>query len=133
MRPQPQAMLRPAWRRTICALIAAPAVLALAACGGASSGGTASKPPAATAAAETAPAYVKAQELFTANKCISCHGVDLSGKVGSKTNLQKVGAKMTEEQIAKQIRDGGGGMPAYGTKLSEEDIGLLSNWLSSKK
>lgn len=132
MKHNQRAMLHPAWRQIIGALLALPMVLALAACGGAPGGGG-SKPPAATAAAESNPAYVKAQELFTANKCISCHGVDLSGKAGAKTNLQKVGSKMTKEQIASQIKNGGGGMPVYSNKLSEEEIGLLSDWLSSKK
>lgn len=127
-----EAMLRAAWRRRIGALIVAPMVLALAACGGASSGEATPKP-AATAASESNPAFVKAQELFTANKCISCHGVDLAGRAGAKTNLTKVGSQMTKEQIAGQINNGGGGMPAYSTKLSEEEVGLLSDWLSSKK
>ncbi|UKS26476.1 cytochrome c [Paenibacillus sp. HWE-109] len=128
---------RTARRRITAALILAPMVLALAACGGTSgstSGGSATpKAPAATAASESNPAYVKAQELFTTNKCISCHGVDLSGKAGAKTNLQKVGSKLSSEQIANQIKNGGGGMPVYKTKLSDEEIGLLTDWLSSKK
>ncbi|WP_279628319.1 c-type cytochrome [Paenibacillus ferrarius] len=124
---------RAARRLTIGALILAPMMLALAACGGTSGGSATPKAPAATAASESNPAYVKAQELFTANKCISCHGVDLEGKVGVKTNLQKVGSKLSSEQIANQIKNGGGGMPVYKTKLSEEEIGLLTDWLSSKK
>jgi cytochrome c551 len=125
--------LRAAWRRLIGAVVIAPMVLALAACGGASGGSATTKPPAATAAAESNPAFVKAQEMFTTNKCISCHGVDLTGKVGPKTNLQKVGSKLSKEQIANQIKNGGGGMPVYKTTLSDEEIGLLSDWLSSKK
>ncbi|SDO67802.1 Cytochrome C oxidase, cbb3-type, subunit III [Paenibacillus sp. yr247] len=125
--------LRAAWRQVIGAFVITPMVLALAACGGASGGGATPKPPAATAAAESNPSFVKAQELFTTNKCISCHGVDLAGKVGPKTNLQKVGSKMSKEQITNQIKNGGGGMPVYKTTLSEEEIGLLSDWLSSKK
>ncbi|MBD0382356.1 cytochrome c [Paenibacillus sp. WST5] len=117
-------------------LVIAPMALVLAACGGGSSNGAAMPPasPAATAAAgESNPAYVKAQELFTANKCISCHGVDLAGKAGAKTNLQKVGGKMSKEQIAEQINNGGGGMLAYKSKLSADEVGLLTDWLSSKK
>ncbi|MDF2644993.1 MAG: cytochrome c class [Paenibacillus sp.] len=120
--------------RWIGALVIAPMVLVLAACGGGTSGGSATtKTPAATAAAESNPAFVKAQELFTTNKCISCHGVDLAGKVGPKTNLQKVGSRLSSEQIANKIKNGGGGMPIYKTTISEEDIGLLSDWLHSKK
>jgi cytochrome c551 len=122
------------YKRIIAALVIAPMVLALAACGGGTSGGSAAtKTPAATAAAESDPAFVKAQELFTTNKCISCHGVDLAGKVGPKTNLQKVGSRLSSEQIANKIKNGGGGMPVYKTTISEEEIGLLSEWLNSKK
>ncbi|MDQ0871730.1 cytochrome c551 [Paenibacillus sp. V4I3] len=122
------------YRRMVGALVIASMVLALAACGGGASGGSAAtKTPAATAAAESNPAVVKAQELFTTNKCISCHGVDLAGKVGPKTNLQKVGSRLSSEQIANKIKNGGGGMPVYKTTISEEEIGLLSDWLNSKK
>ncbi|NEW08056.1 cytochrome c [Paenibacillus sp. SYP-B3998] len=110
-------------------------VLALAACGS-GSGITPKAPVSPSASADTQesnPAYVKAQESFTVNKCISCHGVDLAGKVGPKSNLQKVGATMSEEQITNKIKNGGGGMPAYKTKLTEEEVGLLADWLSSKK
>ncbi|SEC51105.1 cytochrome c [Paenibacillus sp. GP183] len=77
--------------------------------------------------------YVKAEELFKKTNCISCHGVDLSGRVGPKTNLQKIGAAYTPEQIANQIRGGGGGMPGYEHKLTADEIQLLTDWLSSKK
>ncbi|TXK82712.1 cytochrome c [Paenibacillus sp. N3.4] len=105
---------------------------ALAACSAGGGTSPATKAPAATAA-ESNPAYVKAQDIFTANKCISCHGVDLAGKVGPKSNLQKVGSTMSREQIANQIKNGGGGMQPYKNTLSEEEIGLLTDWLGSKK
>ncbi|UJF32819.1 c-type cytochrome [Paenibacillus hexagrammi] len=130
-------------RLLACTLLAAAVMAALTGCGGKNGGaaaspgaagtaGTSAASPAATQT-ESNPAFVKAQELFTVNKCISCHGVDLEGKVGPKTNLQKVGAAMSKEQIAAQIANGGGGMPAYKTKLSEDEIGQLTDWLSSKK
>ncbi|MFD0696842.1 c-type cytochrome [Paenibacillus sp. GCM10027628] len=128
------------WRGTISVgsamMVIAPMALVLAACGGGTGNGAAkpSASPAATAAAqESNPAYVKAQELFTTNKCISCHGVDLEGRAGPKTNLQKAGTAFSKEQIANQIKNGGGGMPGYKSKLSDEEVGLLTDWLSSKK
>jgi cytochrome c551 len=107
----------------------------LAACGG----GTANKPssnPSSSSPSPTAEsneAYVKAEELFKKTNCISCHGVNLEGRVGPATNLQKIGGSKTKEQIANQISNGGGGMPVYKTKLSEDEINLLADWLSSKK
>ncbi|MEC0226037.1 c-type cytochrome [Paenibacillus alba] len=82
---------------------------------------------------ESNPDFVKAQELYIANKCISCHGTDLSGRVGANSNLQKVGNKLTAEQIQNQIKNGGGGMYPYKDKLTEEEVILLTNWLRSKK
>ncbi|MEW9700970.1 cytochrome c [Paenibacillus sp. SI8] len=126
------AMRPAAWRGSFGVMIGIALVLFLAACGG-GSGSKASVTPAATMAPESDPAYVKAQELYTTNKCISCHGVDLAGKVGPKTNLQKVGSTMSKEAIANQIKNGGGGMLPYKNKLSDEEVELLSDWLSSKK
>jgi cytochrome c551 len=68
--------------------------------------------------------------LFKQN-CVTCHGVDLQGGFGP--NLQKVGGRLTKEQIIKQIHDGGGDMPPFGTQLKAEEIQSLANWLSAKK
>ena len=109
--------------------------VSLTACGGNGNvtTGSGSAPSPAPAAAETNEAFVKVQEMFTANKCISCHGVDLAGRAGPKTNLQKIGASKSKDDIINQIKNGGGGMPAYKSRLSDEEIGLLADWLSSKK
>lgn len=63
--------------------------------------------------------------------CMSCHGKELQGKVGP--SLQTVGSRMSEEEIAALIRQGKGGMPAYGTRLSGEDIQALAAWLAERK
>jgi cytochrome c551 len=47
--------------------------------------------------------------------------------------LQKVGGRLTKEQITKQIHDGGGDMPPFGTQLKDEEIQSLAAWLSAKK
>jgi cytochrome c551 len=106
-------------------------IIVAAGCGSKSNSNVDIQTPAASAG--TSEASVKAQELFKKTNCISCHGVDLSGRVGPKTNLQKVGTTMTKEQIAQQIREGGGGMPVYKSKLTDEEINLLTDWLSAKK
>jgi cytochrome c551 len=71
-----------------------------------------------------------AAALFKQN-CITCHGVELQGGFGP--NLQKVGGRLTKEQIIKQIHDGGGDMPPFGTQLKAEEIQSLADWLSTKK
>jgi cytochrome c551 len=111
-------------------------VISLTACGTAKNTpnqGNAGPSPAASAAPSSDSKYVKAEELFKKTNCISCHGVDLSGRVGPKTNLQKIGSAYTPEQISNQIRGGGGGMPGYESKLTADEIQLLTVWLSSKK
>lgn len=63
--------------------------------------------------------------------CISCHGNDLQGRAGP--NLQKVGSKLTEEQIIDVISNGRKGMPQFGKRISAEEIQSLTTWLSENK
>jgi cytochrome c551 len=113
------------------------AVISLAACGTAKNAPNPGNVQPTSAAALPAPSSdsksTAAEALFKKTNCISCHGVDLSGRVGPKTNLQQIGAAYTAEQISTQIRFGGGGMPGYERKLTADEIALLTDWLSSKK
>lgn len=113
------------WRSASMLTFAAAAAVTVG-CGGSGVGGTQSK------ALQDAPAGVAA--VYRAN-CISCHGSELQGRVGPQTNLTQVGARMSAEEIAGRIRDGEaeGGMPAFGEKLTAEEIEGLSDWLSGKK
>ncbi|NBD23764.1 c-type cytochrome [Paenibacillus glycinis] len=99
-------------------LLAVPAVILML-------GGCASSSKATVGSADT-------PQAFKSN-CISCHGTDLQGRMGATTNLTKVGKRMTKEQIATQIKQGGGGMPAFSGKLSDAQIEELAAWLSAKK
>ncbi|QAY68095.1 c-type cytochrome [Paenibacillus protaetiae] len=97
-------------------------VTALSACsGGSGSGGT----PHMDAPPDTAAVY-------KAN-CVSCHGSDLQGRVGPDTNLQKVGARMTEAELVEQITDGGSRMPSQKGRVTEQEIAALAAWLAQKK
>lgn len=115
-------------------------ILTLAACGqkSDSSAGKASTAPSATmggttgAAPSAGTATIDAQALFKAN-CVSCHGADLEGKLGPNSNLQKVGAKKSKDQIVAQIKNGGGGMPGFQGKLKDAEITALADWLATKK
>lgn len=121
---------------TICGFVLALTV-ALAGCGksGTPSTAASSSPVsggAASAAPTTAvsPTKLDAEAIAKAN-CISCHGADLAGKVGP--NLQKIGAKLSRDQIKNQITNGGGGMPSMKNKLKPEEIDALADWLAAKK
>lgn len=74
---------------------------------------------------------VAAAEAIYAKSCLVCHGEQLEGKMGP--NLQKVGAKMTQEQIFKLVTNGKGAMPGFKSSLKEEEIANLSIWLSQHK
>ncbi|KIL42344.1 hypothetical protein SD70_01295 [Gordoniibacillus kamchatkensis] len=114
------------------AALAAIAV-ALAACGGAGAkagGGAASGKEAA--AGPLAQTSEPVQALYKAT-CQACHGADLAGRAGPVTNLQHVGSKLTEEQIAAQITRGGGNMPGFGNKLKPDEVAALAAWLAAVK
>ncbi|WP_227013504.1 c-type cytochrome [Paenibacillus psychroresistens] len=64
--------------------------------------------------------------------CTSCHGVDLEGRMIGP-NLQKVGARLTEDKIIHQITNGGERMPSFKDKLNEQEIKALVAWLADKK
>lgn len=74
----------------------------------------------------------KTGAVYKAN-CVSCHGSDLQGRMGSQTNLQKVGARMTEPAIVEQIKKGGSSMPPFEERLTDEQIAGLAAWLAGKK
>lgn len=90
--------------------------------------------PAATAAptATTGGATTKvdAQAVIKQN-CVMCHGVNLEGR--GAPSLQKVGGKLSKEQIATILVNGRGGMPSFKGKLSDDEVNTLAVWLADKK
>jgi mono/diheme cytochrome c family protein len=68
--------------------------------------------------------------LFKTN-CGSCHTLAdaaTSGTVGP--NLNAIG--LDDAAVAKQIANGGGGMPAFGGTLTEDQIKLIAKYVSSQ-
>ncbi|MYL33443.1 c-type cytochrome [Pontibacillus yanchengensis] len=68
------------------------------------------------------------EQIFK-NNCASCHGSDLSGGVGP--NLQKVGSKLSVEDIKGIITNGKGSMPP--NLIQGEKKTAVANWLAEKK
>jgi cbb3-type cytochrome c oxidase subunit III len=76
-------------------------------------------------------------DLFK-QKCSMCHGVDGKGYAALKTpdfTDPKVQASLTDKEIAEVIKNGkkGTAMPAFGDKLSDEQIHALVNYIRSLK
>jgi mono/diheme cytochrome c family protein len=61
------------------------------------------------------------REVFDAQGCGGCHVLEEAGSSGTiGPNLDE--AQPSFDEALAQIRDGGGGMPAFGEQLSEEEL-----------
>ncbi|GAB4248068.1 MAG: hypothetical protein Kow00129_08740 [Thermoleophilia bacterium] len=57
--------------------------------------------------------------------CAVCHSEDGTGGTGEDlTQLS-----LSEDEVAEQVRNGGGGMPPYGDQLSDEEIEAVSGYV----
>ncbi len=66
--------------------------------------------------------------VFQEKQCRDCHSL---GSVGGKRGpaLDAIAAEMTEDQIIRQVLQGGGNMPAYGKALSPAETDALTRFL----
>jgi len=63
-------------------------------------------------------------------QCRNCHAIDgVGGKRGP--DLADVGTRLTAPQLARQIIQGGGNMPAYGKNLSPYEVDALVAYMVS--
>jgi mono/diheme cytochrome c family protein len=110
--------------KPIAALLAV-LVLALgaAACGGDDDDGNgAQPPPAGTTEAD-------GESVFTEN-CGSCHVLEAAGTSGTiGPNLDEV--QPDQATVEEQVRNGGGGMPAFEGKLTEEQIDAVAEYVAT--
>ena len=65
------------------------------------------------------------KELFTANGCVACHGVDLSGGIGPKLAGRTV-QDLPEDRIRSQVNQGGNGMPAFPNLTSTQVSSIIA-------
>ena len=106
--------------------------LAVAGCGGGddegsatTSGGAAATEPAATGGDDAADGAA----VFASAGCKNCHTLKAAGATGNVgPNLDEL--MPDEEQVAVQVANGGGGMPAFGDKLSDEQIEAVAQYVS---
>ena len=100
--------------------------LVLAACGGGDKE-DAAKTDGGTEPTETASAG-DAEKVY-GQYCASCHNADLSGGVGPE--LQKVGSRLSQDEIATVLKDGRNAMP--GGLIKDADLDAMAEWLATKK
>ena len=60
-------------------------------------------------------------DVFASAGCGSCHTLEEAGTSGT-TGPQLDDANLSADAVAAQVRNGGGGMPAFSDQLSEEEI-----------
>jgi mono/diheme cytochrome c family protein len=102
------------------ALAAAP----LAGCGGDDGGdGSSGPPPDQVVASGDAPRG----DLVFHDNCAACHGRD--GEGGSGPAIAGEEAYTDPEVVVSQIREGGGGMPAFGDRLSAQELADVSAFI----
>jgi cytochrome c551 len=78
----------------------------------------------------TSGAHEAGQKVYVRENCAACHTI--SGKGGTVgPNLTHVGSRLKADAIARQIKNGGGGMPPF--KLSQKDLDALVDYLTSLK
>ena len=61
------------------------------------------------------------KEIFASAGCGGCHVLEEAGSTGV-VGPSLDGTDLSREEIATQVRDGGGGMPPFSGQLSEEQI-----------
>jgi mono/diheme cytochrome c family protein len=77
-------------------------------------------------------AKARGAEIFANNSCAHCHGAaGIGGDIGP--DLSNVGKRMNKAAIARQIHDGGQGMPPFGDQLTAMQIDDLVAYLRSKR
>lgn len=91
-------------------------------------------------AARKESSYAASAPALFAKNCSSCHGKDgraktLKGKLKHARNLNdpEWQDRVSDERIFNSIMNGKGKMPAYGKKLSEQEIDSLVGYVRSLK
>ncbi len=63
-------------------------------------------------------------------QCRNCHSIGGAGGLRGPA-LDSIGARMTEDQIIRQVLQGGGNMPAYGNALNPSETTALVRFLTT--
>ncbi len=112
------------WRTAWIVAATLAVAIGLAACGGTDNertdGSTAASTSADTATAEAGGDAVAGESVFAAN-CAGCHGPDGKGGNGGP-DLSQAASVADLTNVISQVTNGGGGMPAFGDQLTQQEI-----------
>jgi ubiquinol-cytochrome c reductase cytochrome b subunit len=79
-----------------------------------------------------APLELQGMLVFQAKQCRNCHALGGSGGERGPA-LDTVATRLTEDQLIRQVIQGGGNMPAYGKNLSPPEVTALVRFLETLK
>jgi mono/diheme cytochrome c family protein len=83
-----------------------------------------------TAGTTTAGGEASGETVFTSS-CGSCHTLSAAGTTGSVgPNLDDLKPKPDQAAVEAQVRNGGGGMPAFQGRLSDAEITAVSKYVA---
>jgi len=104
--------------------------LALAGCGSGGSGSGASSH--LLSAAPLKPAELAAGRAIFRDRCARCHTLADAGAHGTRgPNLDQI--RLPAFAVSQQIKLGGGGMPAYAGRLSDEQIRQVAGYVVARR
>jgi ubiquinol-cytochrome c reductase cytochrome b subunit len=66
--------------------------------------------------------------VFQNKQCRNCHSIGGAGGMRGPA-LDSIASRMTEDQIIRQVLQGGGNMPAYGNALNPAETTALTHFL----
>lgn len=67
--------------------------------------------------------------MFDEAGCGACHTLAVAGSHGT-AGPDLDARRLTAEEVAAQVRAGGGGMPAYGDRLSDREIRAVARYVA---
>jgi ubiquinol-cytochrome c reductase cytochrome b subunit len=70
--------------------------------------------------------------VFQAKQCRNCHSIGGTGGLRGPA-LDEVATRLTEDQLIRQVLQGGGNMPAYGKNLTPPETTALVRFLETMK
>ena len=79
---------------------------------------------------DASPLVRQGSVVFQAKQCRNCHSIGGSGGLRGPA-LDDVALRMTEDQLIRQVLQGGGNMPAYGKNLSPPEVTALVRFLET--